>query len=233
MDSNRVLLAEDEKRVAAFLMESLSAEGYSVTHCSNFAALKDQIEFGFESIDIAIFDRMLGREDSLDLIVAFKNKFPKAALLVLSAINSPEEKARSLDLGADDYLAKPYSLKELSARLRALKRRSAEGNEKSPRNQYLLNLKNATLNLLNHEMHINGKRVDLTAKEFKLFQCLSSHPGRVFNKFQILDQVWNTQLDLESNVVEATVRNLRRKLELAGAEFEISSRRNVGYWVEA
>ena len=129
MDSNRVLLAEDEKRVAAFLMESLSAEGYSVTHCSNFPALKDQIEFGFESIDIAIFDRMLGREDSLDLIVAFKNKFPKAALLVLSAINSPEEKARSLDLGADDYLAKPYSLKELSARLRALKRRSAEGNK--------------------------------------------------------------------------------------------------------
>lgn len=233
MDSNRVLVAEDEKRVAAFLTESLSAEGYSVTHCASFASLKDQIEFGIEPVDLAIFDRMLGHEDSLDLIPIFKKKFPRAALLVLSAINSPEEKARSLDLGADDYLAKPYSLKELSARLRALKRRSSEVSEKSSQGPHLLNLKNATLNLLNHDMHINGKRVELTAKEFKLFQCLASHPGRVLNKFQILDQVWNTQLDLESNVVEATVRNLRRKLELAGAEFEISSRRNVGYWIEA
>ena len=97
----------------------------------------------------------------------------------------------------------------------------------------MLTLGNLTLDLLAHSAFVEGKRVDLSNKEFQLLRTLMQRPGQVYTKFQLLDQVWDTQADIESNVVEVTIKNVRKKLEYSQSKAVISSRRNVGYWIEA
>lgn len=224
----QVLLLEDEPKVAEFLCQSLRSEGYQVLWFSKLEQL-DELNERVDRFDMAIFDRMLGSKDSLSKISDFKKQFPSCALLVLSAISTPEERALALDAGADDYMGKPYSLLELQARLRALKRREkSESTEKT-----LFMVGHLQLDCVNHKASFQNKRLDFSAKEFQILALLMRRPGQVFTKYQLLDQVWDTQLDLESNVVETTIRNVRRKLEEAGVDANIQSRRNVGYWIEA
>ena len=179
-------------------------------------------------LDLAIFDRMLSGDDSLNYLKAFKKSFPQCKVLILSAINNSEQKALALDSGADDYLSKPYSLVELSARLRALSRRNGEASNVAVRQ-----VANLTIDVLSHEIHIDARRLDLSNKEYKVLACLIQKPGQVFSRFQLLDRVWDIQSDLESNVVEATILHLRKKLDAAGARLKLCSKRNVGYWIEA
>ena len=222
-----LLIVEDDKRVRQFLEDALRAEGWTVQVCGQYSELKDRVDDAMEGVDVAILDRMLGSEDSLRLLKPLRQANPGLKILVLSAIGGSDEKALALDAGADDYMTKPYSLVELTARIRALGRR--EGDGRGGTRYVLADLK---LDLVAHTAEAGGRRLDLSNKEFKLLSCLMRRPGQVYSKFQLLDRVWDTQLDLETNVVEVTVRNLRRKLEEAEAKARISSRRNVGYWIE-
>lgn len=223
-----VLILEDEPKVASFLSQSLRYEGYQTVWVSTFEELIELRE-ETSSFDLAIFDRMLDVKDSLAYLPEFKKKFSRCAVLILSAINTPEERAEALDAGADDYMGKPYSLVELLARLRAIKRREIK--EKTSKTIYILG--NLQIDCLAHNVFFNNKRIDFSAKEFKLLSILMRRPGQVYSKNQLLDQVWDTQLELESNVVETTIRNIRRKLEEnEGVNVKISSRRGVGYWIE-
>jgi DNA-binding response OmpR family regulator len=223
-----LLLLEDEDRVAKFIVESLKSEGFKVHRCSLISEIEDLFEAGTLSFDVAIWDRMIAGKDSLALIPHFKQKNAKGHILILSAINTPEEKAAALNVGADDYLSKPFSFVELLARVRALLRR----NESVPTANTFLRLANLHIDLLSHQASVDGKRLDLSQKEFQVLTCLLKRAGQVFNRFQLLDQVWDTQFDIESNVVEVTMKNLRRKLAHAQAKVKIESRRNVGYWIE-
>ena len=119
---------------------------------------------------------------------------------------------------------------ELSARVRSLHRRAADRPKADP---FAFAAKDVQVNALERKVTVAGKAVDISNKEYLLLLALIQHPGRVFNKFQLLDKVWDAQYDVESNVVEATVKNLRKKLAQAGARAEILSRRNIGYWIEA
>jgi DNA-binding response OmpR family regulator len=224
-----ILIAEDDGRVARFLLDALKAEGHEVYLCRSVPEISECLDSKLFAFDVAILDRMLGGADSLDMIPQLKSSRPHAKILILSAINSAEEKAKALDIGADDYMAKPYSLVELTARLRVLARRPNPVAQ-TPSNH--IQLGNVCLDLMGHMASVEGRRLDLSNKEFQLFLCLMRHPGQVFNKFQLLDRVWNVQADIESNVVESTVRNVRRKLEEAGAQPQLKSRRNLGYWIE-
>lgn len=224
----KILLLEDEPKVAEFLTQSLRSEGYQITWFSKLDEL-DDLNDNIDHFDIAIFDRMLGVQDSLTRLPEFKRRFSHCAILILSAINTPEERAQAIDAGADDYMGKPYSLLELLARLRALKRRDKkEKNEKT-----IFSVGQLQLDCVAHKAFFKEKRLDFSAKEYQTLVVLMRRPGQVFTKNQLLDQVWNTQLDLESNVVETTIRNIRRKLEEAGVDANIQSKRNVGYWIEA
>lgn len=227
----KILLAEDEARVARFLEEALKAESHEVHLCTSVAAVRELVDSKSFSYDVAILDRLLQDGDSLEVLPALKKRLPEAPVLILSAVNSADEKAKALDLGADDYLAKPFSLVELSARLRALGRRKPSVGE--PSGSTLHPLGNLTMDLLSHFVTVAGRRVDFTPKEFQLLRILLKRPGQVYSKPQLLDSVWDVQAELESNVVEATVRNVRRKLEESGATVRIESRRNLGYWIEA
>lgn len=224
-----VFLLEDEQKVSRFISESLKADGYQVQSVHALREARDWIQDSKETFDLAVLDRMVDGRDAIELIAELKKNWKNCRVLVLSAINTPDEKASALDLGADDYLAKPFSYVELSARLRALGRRNQESFAKPTH----LVVGNLSVDLLAHQALVAGRRLDLSQKEFQLLLCLIQRPGQVYNRFQLLDRVWDTQFDLESNVVEVTMKNLRRKLEGAKAAAVIQSKRHLGYWLEA
>jgi two-component system copper resistance phosphate regulon response regulator CusR len=223
-----ILVVEDETRVLDFLTDALRKEGHTVHPSATFSEAAENISNVGAAADLVIMDRLLDRVDAIALIPLVREKCKNAKVLVLSTINDPVQKAAALDLGADDYLGKPFQLVELSARIRSLARRSQEPAAKS-----MFAVGDLQINAIEHKVTAGSGAVDLSNKEYLVLLTLMQHPGRVYNKFQLLDRVWDTQFDIESNVVEVTIKNLRRKLEAAGSKAEILSRRNIGYWIEA
>lgn len=226
-----IVVVEDETRVLNFLTEALRKEGHTVYPCATFTEATETIATVGPAVDLVIMDRLLDRIDAIALIPLVREKCANAKILVLSTINDPAQKAAALDLGADDYLGKPFQLIELSARIRSLARRASEAAGTALKSVFTVG--DLRINAIEHKVSVNGKSIDLSNKEYSVLLTLMQHPGRVYNKFQLLDRVWDTQFDVESNVVEVTIKNLRRKLEAAGSKAEILSRRNIGYWIEA
>ena len=224
----KVLVVEDDERLARFLRKALEAETWSVEVFSKFEQLRDLIENPTLQMDVAVLDRMLGPDDSLTALKDFKKHFPRTKVLFLSALDHSEERSKALEEGADDYMGKPYSLRELVARIRALQRRSGE----SVSTLQFRELGNLKLDLLAHIVSIAGRRVSLSAKEFKILSVLMERSGAILSRYQILDRVWDIGKDLESNVVEATMHNLRKTLEENSASVTIRSKRGTGYWIE-
>ena len=226
-----LLVVEDDPRLSEYMREALSREGYSVEVCSSVDEVQTYMTLhSAEPPRVVVLDRMLGRLDGATLIAPLKTRYPEVGILILSSLDMPSEKARIIDAGADEYLSKPFSLDELTARLRLVIRRS--GSE-SPRTDIAVRvLGRLCLDLKTQNVTVGSNRLDLTRKEFQLLSLLMDHPGRVFNRIQILDRVWEIERLTESNVVETTVKNLRRKLEEGEADARIESKRNVGYWIE-
>jgi DNA-binding response OmpR family regulator len=223
----QVLVVEDDARVASYLSESLQAGGYGVQRCETAEEARTVLATGSPVPDILILDRLLKGEDGMSLIQPFRLRFPNCRIVVLSAVNFADEKATALDQGADDYMAKPFSFNELSARLRALSRRSPPA-----ANGMIFQCRDVIVDLRSQGVSVEGRRMDLGKKEFQLLCALIEHPGRVYHRFQLLDRIWDVQADIESNVVEVTVNALRKKLKEANSRLEVLSKRNVGYWVE-
>ncbi len=224
----QVLVVEDDVRVASYLSESLQAGGYTVQTCETVDDARSVLATGSPAPDILILDRLLKGEDGMCLIQPYRLRFPNCRIVVLSAVNFADEKAAALDKGADDYMAKPFSFNELSARLRALSRRAPPVSS-----GVLFQCKDVIVDLRSQGVSVDGRRIDLGKKEFQLLCTLIEHPGRVYHRFHLLDRIWDVQADIESNVVEVTVNALRKKLKEAGSKLEVLSKRNVGYWVEA
>lgn len=224
-----ILVIEDDPRQSHYIRNSLSQEGYSIDVCSSLDEVQAYMVSLNEAPQIIILDRMLGRNDGAILIPKLKEKYPNGKIVVLSSLDMASEKARIIDLGADEYLGKPFALEELSARLRLVLRRP------QPSGSVEITVKmvgNLVVDLKTQHVTVGSLKVDFTRKEFQLITLLMEHPGRVFNRFQILDRVWEVERITESNVVETTIKNLRRKLEETHCTARIESKRNVGYWIE-
>lgn len=228
MESMHLLLVEDDPRLSQYIREALGREGYSLEICASIDEVNAYMATENEPPRVVILDRMLGRADGALLIPHLKTRYPHVAILVLSSLDMPSEKARIIDAGADEYLSKPFSLDELTARLRLVTRRSGV-TRTDPAMRVLGNL---VLDLKTQNAMVASTKLDLTRKEFQLLSLLMDSPGRVYNRFQILDRVWEIERMSESNVVETTIKNLRRKLEESGANARIESKRNMGYWIE-
>lgn len=224
-----ILLVEDESRVRKFLEDALRAEGHNLHSCESIEEVEAWLAVDRESPDVAILDRMVHGGDAAHLIQPLKTRFPSIKIIILSAIGIADEKAQILDSGADDYISKPFSFAELTARIRALARRSTSSTPSAT----LLRTGNLQIELKTQLVRTEKSKLDLSKKEFQVLCALASHPGRVFTKYQLLDRVWDQQVDIESNIVEVTIKNLRRKLESAKSTAQILSKRNVGYWIEA
>ncbi len=221
----RILLIEDDERLAASLIDSLREQGLFVEHATSEGEVRAYLET-HSPTDAVVMDRLLGSFDAKALLPLIRNKRPSASVLVLSAINTPNERTELLDLGADDYIGKPFATHELIARLRATARRI------SKQTMQHVKVGNVILDLIGHTMSVGGEVVVLPSKEFTVLRALSQQMGRVWSKNELLDFVWGQNSEAETNVVEATITNLRRRLSAASASIAIRNMRNAGYWIE-
>lgn len=221
----RILLVEDDPGIAEHILTLVQPEGISLYLADSAVALKELLD-SRENFSIIILDRLLGSFDTRTLMPEIRKKWPKSPTLILSAINTPQERAELINLGADDYLGKPFLGQELMARIKALDRRSHVAEEN------YVKLGNVILSHQKRIVSVGEKSVTLTGKEYLVFRTLLSDLGRVYSRNELLDHVWGTESDLDSNVLEATITSLRKRLENLSASPKIKNLRNVGYWVE-
>ncbi|CAO5235616.1 Transcriptional regulatory protein TcrA [Frankia sp. AgKG'84/4] len=221
MPSMRVLVVEDSERTAALLRRGLAEEGYAVDVVGDGVnAVWQATETAYDAI---VLDLMLPGLDGFEVCRQLRERHRWAPVLMLTARVDVEDRIHGLDAGADDYLPKPFSFGELTARLRALIRRG------STHRPVLLRAGPVQLDPAAHRVQVAGAPVDLSAKEFALLHLLARHPDQVLTRTFITDHVWDDAFDATSNIVDQYVRYLRRKIDPPDGDSLIETVRGVGY----
>ena len=217
----RILVVEDERKIALFVQRGLKESGFvvDVVHHGD-QALAVILDNHFDAV---VLDIMLPGRDGLSILRALRQKSNAVPVLILTARGAISEKVEGLDLGADDYLAKPFSIDELAARLRALIRR------KSGENLVRYRVQDLSLDVATRVAQRGTRRIDLTSREFGLLECLMRAPGRVFSRTQLCQQVWEYHFDPESNLVDVYIQRLRRKIDDGESNKLIQTVRGTGY----
>jgi len=218
----RILLVEDDSKIASFILKGLKAEGFAVDHEGNG---EDGLHLALtEPYDAAIIDIMLPRMDGLKLIENLRREKLKTPVIILSAKGEVDDRIKGLQIGADDYLTKPFAFSELLARLQALIRRSSDVSEPTK-----LTVADISMNLITREVVRGGKKIDLQPLEFSLLEYLLRNAGRVVSKTMIMEHVWDYYFDPQTNVVEARICKLRDKIDKTSVIKLIHTVRGVGY----
>lgn len=217
----RVLVVEDEKGVASFVKKGLESEHYAV----DVAAEGEEARFMAEEFDydLVMLDLNLPGVDGLEVLRQIRAKKPSLPILVLTARTHVEDRVKGLDWGADDYLTKPFSFSELSARVRALLRRSSRPGELT------LSVGDVELNRVERIVKRAGRRIELTPKEFALLEYLMRNAGHRVTRAMIIEHVWNFSFDTMTNVVDVYINYLRKKVDEGFPRKLIHTVRGVGY----
>ena len=225
----RVLVVEDERRIADFIRKGLSEQGYAVDVAYDGEEALQWVDVA--EFDIVILDIMLPVRDGISVCRALRARGLRTPILMLTARDALEDRVLGLDSGADDYLVKPFAFAELLARLRALARRepSLVGTH--------LQVDDLVLDSGTREVSRNGAQIQLTTKEFTLLEYLMRHPNQVLTRTMIAEHVWNYDFDNATNVIDVHIRNLRRKIDdpfpaklirtVRGAGYRMSARRSA------
>lgn len=218
-----ILLVEDEDRIASFMTKGLAAEGHSVERVSTGSdamALNRTHEF-----DVILLDLMLPDAHGRDVLASIRGTRSDVPIIVVSALGETDDKVELLDIGATDYLVKPFAFAELAARVRAAGR-VAQGT-----GRFLISGK-LTLDTRTRAARFgNAPEVDLPSREFQLLEYLMRHSGQVLSRQQLLDAVWGIGFETDSNVVDVYVGYLRRKLDRPDVSSPIETVRGAGYRV--
>lgn len=217
----RILIVEDDRKVGQFIDRSLSEVAYSGTWVRTCAEARDAL--AESPYDAIVLDLGLPDGDGLQLLREWRAAGFNEPVLILSARDALKDKVKGLNLGADDYLAKPFSLEELIARLRSLLRR--QGGKKTT----VFEHRGIKLDLLSRTVEVDGKRIDLTAREFALLELFMQNQGRVLTRTMIAEKVWDSHSDLDTNLLDVYMRRLRKKLELTPEKQFFKTLRGVGY----
>jgi DNA-binding response OmpR family regulator len=219
----RILVVEDEARLARLVARVLGEEGYAAeTVGDGRSALTRALA---EPFDLLIVDWMLPDLDGIDVIRRLRAAEVNVPVLMLTARDQIEDRVEGLDVGADDYLPKPFAFPELFARVRALLRWPRE----QKRTDTILAAGDVTLDPHRHAVWRDGQRVELSAREFALLATLLRRPGQVFTRSVLLDTVWDGPADVHTNVVDLYVSYLRKKLDREGEPSRIRTVRGAGY----
>jgi DNA-binding response OmpR family regulator len=217
----RILVAEDDPALAGFVKKGLEAEHYAVDLSGDGEQARAMAaEFDY---DLVILDLNLPRVDGVSILRHVRARKPSIAILILTGRNRVEDRVECLDLGADDYLAKPFSFSELSARIRALLRRSHLPAES------VLAIEDLKLDRVERRVERAGKRIELTSKEFALLEYLMRNAGRRMTRAMIIEHVWNLSFDTGTNIVDVYINGLRRKVDAEFSKHLIHTVRGVGY----
>jgi DNA-binding response OmpR family regulator len=221
----RLLIAEDDAAVANFVRKGLEAEHYAVdvTHDGEQArAMAAELDY-----DLFMLDLNLPKVDGITILRQLRKRKPSMPILVLTSRDRVEDRVQCLDLGADDYMGKPFSFAELAARIRALLRRSHLPAAS------VLAVADLKLDRVERKVERVGKRIDLTSKEFTLLEYLMLNAGRRVSRAMIIEHVWNLSFDSGTNVIDVYVNYLRRKIENGFGPCLIHTVRGVGYELSA
>lgn len=219
-----ILIIEDEKKTAAYLWKGLSESGFVVD-------VADQGEDGLHlartgHYDFVILDVMLPERDGWSVLSEIRRSGRQTPVLFLTARDSVQDRVKGLDLGVDDYLVKPFAFSELLARVRSILRRGPARQPETLRIAYL------EIDLLQHTVARGGRRLDLTLKEFAFLSLLVRRTGEILSRALIAEQVWGMNFDSDTNVMDATVRRLQKKIDDPFPKKLIHTVRGVGYVLE-
>ena len=223
-----LLLVEDDLNLCDAIKQHLSEEGFVVDVCNTG---DDAFMYAFSpdhSYDLAIIDRMLPVMDGLSLIKAMRRKNIQTPIIVITGMSELNDRIEGLDCGADDYLVKPFHIQELSARIRALLRRSPQLTEDT-----ILHFEDISLNLANQQLCCNDISLLLTAKEFHLISAFLSAPGTICSREQLLQKAWGTAASIEPGNVDNYIYFLRKRLKQLNSRCRIRSIYGSGYILEA
>lgn len=201
----RLLVVEDEPALLKSIARRLNEEGYSIDTAEDGEEAQDFIETA--EYDCIILDIMLPAIDGLTILKRLRNNRVNTPVLILTAMDAIDDRVKGLDLGADDYLAKPFSFDELLARIRALLRRQVETRET------VVTIADLALDTISHTVIRDGKNIELTAKEYSILEYMLKNKGRLLTRSQIVDHVWNYDFDGNSNIVDVYIRYLRKKID--------------------
>lgn len=219
----KLLIVEDEPSLSEIMVKSLIGEGYVVETAFSFSEADSKIA-GY-SYDCILLDIMLPDGNGLDLLKHIRSGHRKLNVIIISARNSIEDKVTGLDLGADDYLSKPFHLSELTARVRSVLRRGKGGGD------FSMELGNVSLNIEGKVVSVGGKELKLLKKEFDILLYFMQRPNHIVEKSILAEAVWGDYADEADNFqfLYAQIKNLRKKLVEAGATIELSAVYGFGY----
>jgi DNA-binding response OmpR family regulator len=220
----KVLVVEDEKKIASLLKKGLEARGFVVD-----LALNGDEGYALattRSYDAAVLDIMLPGRDGLSILRNLRERKIPLPIILLTARSELNERLEGLNHGADDYLAKPFHIEELIARIHAVTRRA------TGTGQSILTVADLTMNLLTREVHRGDHRIELTTREFSLLEHLMRSPGRVLTRVEICERVWEYNFDPGTNLVDVYIQRIRRKVDGDFPVKFIETIRGVGYRIK-
>lgn len=220
----RLLLAEDERELSEALVTVLRRNNYSVDAVYDGQAALDYLEAA--EYDGAILDIMMPKMDGITVLRRIREQGNAVPVLLLTAKTEVDDRVTGLDAGADDYLGKPFAMKELLARIRAMTRRQPE----IPRN--VLEFGNLILDRATFELKCGKESIRLANKEFQMLEMLMSNPGQIISTDRFMEKVWGYDSETEINVVWVYISYLRKKLSAVKADIQIKAVRNQGYSLE-
>jgi two-component system OmpR family response regulator len=220
----RVLLIEDDRRLAASIQRGLGESGLAVDLAYDG---DDGLAAALSApYDVVVMDVMLPGADGMAVSRSLRQQKVSTPILMLTARDAVDDRVSGLEAGADDYMVKPFAMRELLARIRALARRHL------PDRTSVLTVGSIVLDTAAHTLRVSGRNVELTAKEFAILDFFMHHPGRLLSRTQIIEHVWDYEFDGGHNLVEVYMGRLRRKLTEAGAADPFVTIRGAGYRLE-
>ena len=227
MPNEKILVVDDDTNICELLRLYLEKEGYVVKIVNDGVSAINA--FKQENPDLTLLDIMIPKLDGWQVCREIR-KFSDKPIIMLTAKGETFDKVLGLELGADDYVAKPFDTKEVVARIKAVLRRTAPASDTSDVKE--VNYDKLSINLTNYEMKVNGVSVDTPPKELELIYHLASNPNRVFTRDQLLDEVWGFDYYGDSRTVDVHIKRLREKLEGVSDKWELKTVWSVGYKFE-
>ncbi|MBF1208835.1 MAG: response regulator transcription factor [Fusobacterium periodonticum] len=217
----RILVVEDEKDLNNIITKHLKKNNFSVDSVFNGEEALEYLEYG--AYDLIILDIMLPKVNGYEVVKKLRENKNETAVLMLTARDSIDDKIKGLDLGADDYLIKPFDFGELLARIRALVRRKY-GNTSNT-----MEIDDLCIDIAKKTVVRGGKNIELTGKEYEVLEYLIQNKGHVLSRDKIRDSVWDYGYEGESNIIDVLIKNIRKKIDIGNSKPLIHTKRGLGY----
>jgi two-component system OmpR family response regulator len=217
----RIAILDDDKCIANFIMLGLKNESFHVDCFSQINELTDQLEQ--QTYDFLIMDRMIGKSDAVNWLKTIKLLAPRIKIIILSSLSGSMNRIKGLEMGADDYIEKPFHYDELKIRLSKL-----TSKDNHPKIESIF-YSNIILNVESQKMHRAGKLIDLSPLEFRIMTIFLKNPNKIYSRTELLNSIWGINSDRSSNVVDVAIAKLRKKIHFNDELPLIHTRRGSGY----